>query len=269
MGKMMFGWDEKLECIQPVGVTAEGGEPLCLAHKTSKLFVVAGVYVRDDGYVLAKTPKLDSYYPLPDADELSSFQARGLMPSPLPPYSVSPIEYAIGYSLWIILIGIAAFEVIKRKLSQARQARTAHLPVTLGPPKQETEGDRFITQKVQEQLQPGETLQHQAYAMTEPADVESMLFVALTNQRLLVFKAPRGAFKPILETKSCQAIPRADITSANEVGYVITLSLANGLSFAFGVPKSEKHFTNQEVFVRDVPRLLTGATPGLAAPQLA
>lgn len=266
MGKLMFGWDESVDCITPVSATGPAGEALCLAHKTSKLFVFAGVYVRDDGYVLrpAAEEGKHRYFPWPDAAEVQRLQSTGALPDPLPPYSISAFDYAFGYSLWLILAGMAAWSWARRRISRARQAREALIPISVGPPAQQTDGDRFLSAKVAELLQPGEQLQQQAYAMTEPESTSTALFLALTNQRLLVFSAKRGAFKPLLETTGVQAIARSDITRVTENAYVLTFHLANGSTFEAGIPSSTKHFTHQHTFVRDVPRLLAGVPEGVS-----
>jgi hypothetical protein len=103
MGTMMFGNDESISCIVDVELKGAQDEALCLAHKHSKLFVVAGVWVSDDGYVLGVKGKADTYYPLPPPDALKAIQADGLLPDPLPPYSLSMWDYAFGYSLWIVI----------------------------------------------------------------------------------------------------------------------------------------------------------------------
>ena len=70
MGKLMFGWDDKITCIQGVGVKGQDNEPLCLAYKTSKLFVGAGVYLKDEGYVLGDPAQQDRFYPWPEASHV-------------------------------------------------------------------------------------------------------------------------------------------------------------------------------------------------------
>src|SRR3990167_7926762 len=103
MGKLMFGWDDKIECIQSVGLKGENGEALCLAYKTSKLFVGGGVYLKNEGYVLGDPAQRDRYYPWPEAKQVKGWQSSGLLPDPLPGYSIPAIEYGVAYSLWIIV----------------------------------------------------------------------------------------------------------------------------------------------------------------------
>jgi hypothetical protein len=119
MGKMMFGADEKLECLVDVELKGKDGEALCLAHKFTKVFFVAGIYLSDDGYVL-KIRDREAYYPLPDDAELSAMQAEQLLPKPFPAYDISIVEYAFGYSLWLILAGTALYYGVKALIVRRR-----------------------------------------------------------------------------------------------------------------------------------------------------
>ena len=47
-----FGQEEKLHCIQDVAHRESGGEPLCLAFKTTIIIFLEPFYLRYDGYVL-------------------------------------------------------------------------------------------------------------------------------------------------------------------------------------------------------------------------
>lgn len=256
MGKLMFGWDDKITCIQPVGVTGQDGEALCLAHKHSKLFVAAGVYVRDDGYVLGDPAHQDRFYPWPEAQQVKAWQSAGLLPDPLPSYSISAFDYAFGYSLWIIIAGMIAWALAKRALTRRRQERDALIPVTRGPPKVETEGDRFINQTVTAMLQPGERIEHQAFALRDPEEVSHAYFAALTSNRVILISSKRTFRGAVLENHGVQEFPRAQIANVTESSYELTFSLTTGGQFLLVVPSGEKDFSNQKAFVRDVPRLL-------------
>lgn len=274
MGSLMFGKDETLTCIQPVTLKGADGEPLCLAFKTSKYFVGAGVYLKDDGYALKVTSKKDTFYPMPDAAELKAFQAQGLVPDPLPPYSVPFIEYLFGYSLWIIVAGVIVFERLKSAQTKKRKARDAAIPVSFGPPKQETEGDKFIAQTVGPMLRPGEQVQHQAYGQRDRAEgvvaaaKNVGLFAVLTNQRLIFVQTKLGAFKPVLENHGVGEVPREAIVDAVEDDYLIQFTLNDGTARTILVVPQEKHFSNQQAFIRDVPRILGKARQTEAQPQV-
>jgi hypothetical protein len=132
MGKMIFGKEEKLVCLADVPLKGAEDEPLCLAHKTTKQFFVAGIYLSDDGYVL-KIQGKDAFYPLPGEPELSQLQSEALLPKPLPPYAISTIDYLMGYSLWIIIGGMVAFYGAKTllKLWLGRGSSPAPVPVVV------------------------------------------------------------------------------------------------------------------------------------------
>jgi hypothetical protein len=108
----MFGTQEDIHPIQDIPYQVNQNEPLFLGYKTSTLYVFAGVYVKDDGYVLGVKSDSTHYYDLPTGDELKQLQADGLLPNPLPPYSIGIVDYLLGYSLWIALAIIVAVYVI-------------------------------------------------------------------------------------------------------------------------------------------------------------
>lgn len=256
MGKLMFGWDDKITCIQAVGVKGQDDEALCLAYKTSKLFVGAGVYLKDEGYVLGDPAQKDRFYPWPDADQVTGWQTAGLLPQPLPGYSIPAIEYAFAYSLWIIILGMVAWAMAKRALTKRRQAKDALIPVSHGPPNVVTEGDRFLSQTVTAMLRPGETIQHQAWALRSPEELSHAYLAALTSQRLILISTKRKFSGVVLENLGVEEIPRAQIANVTENSYELTFTLTAGGQFLLWVPASEKEFSNQKAFVRDVPRLL-------------
>src|SRR5881396_908943 len=115
---MLFGGEEKIECIQHVEVKGPKDEQLCLAYKTTKLFIGAGVYLRDDGYTLRIEHDPKHYFKV-DAAEIARFQEAGLIPRPLPAYSIPWYEYGIGYSLWIVLL----LALVGWRVSAMRRAR--------------------------------------------------------------------------------------------------------------------------------------------------
>ena len=130
MGEFHFGTNEEIHCIVDVALKGPDEQELCLGHKTSTLFVFAGVSLMDDGYVL-KTIKDDLYFPLPPADELKAMQAQGLMPSPLPGYEISTAQYFMGYSLWIVIGAVATFHGVRalfRRLFAGKPSPVAPSP---------------------------------------------------------------------------------------------------------------------------------------------
>ena len=125
MGRLMFGKQESINEIQDIPLQGPEGEDLILGYRTSSYFVGAGVYLKDDGYVLGVKGE-DAYFPL-EQEYISELQAAGDLPEPLPAYSIALLDYAFGYSLWIIIVGIVFYEFIKRRLFP-KNSHDAHAP---------------------------------------------------------------------------------------------------------------------------------------------
>jgi hypothetical protein len=102
----MFGTQEEIHKLQDVNITGQKGEPLYLGYKTSTLYVFAGVYITDDGYVFGLRDKSDNFITT-TPEEIAKFQAEGLLPNPLPKYSIGIVDLLLGYSLWIVLAIVA------------------------------------------------------------------------------------------------------------------------------------------------------------------
>lgn len=253
---LMFGWDDKIECIQSVGVKGQDNEALCLAYKTRKLFVGGGVYLKDEGYVLGDPAQHDRYYPWPEQAQVERWQSAGLLPDPLPPYSIPAIEYGVAYSLWIIIAVMAAWAVVRRVLTKWRQARDAIVPISYGPPKVETEGDKFIAQTVAPMLAPGERVQHQALAVRTGDESPHVYFVALTSHRLILISSTRKFRGYVFENHGAKEFARNQIANVTESSYELIITLTGGDRILITVPQGEKAFSNQREFVRDVPRML-------------
>jgi hypothetical protein len=109
-----FGTDEKMHTIQP---TKDPKYTLC--YKTSIFFFILGCYVKDDGYVLCPVGESKKYIPL-DAAKIQQLQQEGILPTPLPPYSLSFWEYLFGYSNWITLAVVVGFFLIKWARGKAK-----------------------------------------------------------------------------------------------------------------------------------------------------
>ena len=258
-----FGKGEKLTCLTDVSVKGPEDETLCLAHKTSTYWAVAGVYVRDEGHVLQVRGR-DFYYPLPDEPQLSELQAAGALPRPLTPYSIPLVDYLFGYSLWIVILTLALYHGVKALLVHRRIAEDANVPVTTGPPLLRTDTDRFIAEELAKIQTFGETAQHQALVQDNHPDLPRVFYAVLTDRRLVLIKTRFSTFAPIHENESLEAIARDDIAGAAREGDVITLHLRDGTARELRVPSSERYLSNQRSFLRDVPRLLA-AEPSAAA----
>jgi uncharacterized tellurite resistance protein B-like protein len=112
-----FGTREKLHVIAPTQLTMEG-KPLSICYKAETYFFIAGVYTTDE-YVMCEGGASKRYWPMPAGQQLADLQNAGLLPSPLPPYSRDAIDYAFGYSLWIILALIPIWLIFDHFRSKA------------------------------------------------------------------------------------------------------------------------------------------------------
>jgi tetratricopeptide (TPR) repeat protein len=104
--KIMFGTKEYLEKIQDTDIKGPNGEALYLGYKYSHHALILPYRTTDDGYILGVVGQ-QRYYAL-DAPLIAGLQAKRLLPSPLPAYSVSWPDFLIGYLLWFIAGGIVA-----------------------------------------------------------------------------------------------------------------------------------------------------------------
>lgn len=111
-GKLLFGDRETIHKIQDISYQGSSGERYYLGYKTTMKMIFAGVYLSDDGYVLGINGSHEKYIPL-DAEKISSLQSAGLLPDPMPGYTVGLLDYAFGYSLWILIIVSGLYYWIK------------------------------------------------------------------------------------------------------------------------------------------------------------
>lgn len=114
--KLHFGPDESLHVIAETRLL-DGSKPLSLCYKTYTYFVLAGVYTTDE-YVLCEGGTSKRYAPLPRGDELAKLQQQGLLPSPLPAYTRPTLDYVFGYSLWLLIVGVAAWTYFETRRSK-------------------------------------------------------------------------------------------------------------------------------------------------------
>jgi len=115
--KTMFGEQDNFNTLLKLDISADQIEAYGLpkewaantelvGHSTT-LFVLAGVFVSDKGYAI-KTTGSDDYWEL-DAEMIKNMQEVGLLPTPLPPATIDTFDLIFGYSLWIVLGGLALF----------------------------------------------------------------------------------------------------------------------------------------------------------------
>jgi hypothetical protein len=116
-----FGTQETIHHLQDVGLKGPNGEALYLGYKTSVMNVVAGIYIHDDGYVLGIKEDATRYFNLPAGAKLTLVQRAGLLPDPLPPYTLGILDYFLGYSLWIILPVLIPYYMIRSRFRAKRR----------------------------------------------------------------------------------------------------------------------------------------------------
>ncbi len=258
MGKLIFGKDESIECIQPVKLKGAEHEELCIAYKTTTLFVGAGVYMKDDGYVLAVSKNY--FYPLPSGSELKEFQSTGMLPDPLPEYSVPLWKYGLGYSLWLIIGLVVAFTLWSSARKKKRLREDAEAPLSAGPPALDTDRDRALADVVRPLLKANEQVEQQAFGFPEPLMVNGELAPGdkgahgvLTNQRVLfvhlVSNKPHGDVLEIIEQ------PRPSLAGVVSDDGLMHFYFADGSVRLLWVRRKEKGFSNQVRFIRDLPKL--------------
>jgi len=265
MGRLAFGVDEKLKCIADVGLEGPDDQPICLGYKTSVRMVGGPVWISDDGYVLVDKSTMKTYYPVPEGEQLTALQQAGLLPATFPTYSLSVGDYVIGTITWWIfgVVGLIALFGYWRGRHR-RQFMAADVPPSTDPPALNTDGDRWLRDAIMDEVERGDVVEHQAYGFSsDPRNTgvaasasRKGLYVGLTRQALVVIGVKVGAFKPILEKQSCEVIPRSEIVGVQADDHVILFSLADGRVIELWPAPSQKHFTNQWRFSRDVPRLL-------------
>jgi hypothetical protein len=275
MGKLLFGIQDSVTCITDIPQSTPDGEALCLAYKTSGYFLGGGVYFRDAGYVLGIRQDAKRYIEV-SPEQLREMQMEGVLPAPLPAYSIPLFEYAFGYSLWLVVGVVIAWAAIEKWVKRRARARDDATPVTLGPPALRTEADRFVDAQVRPLLRPGEQVQHQAYTLSgEPTGTllgaarsaaAAAHFAVLTDQRLIFIETRQGAFGPLLENGGVEEIERSAVTEAFRAERAIVVHARGPVARMMWVARTGK-LSNQHAFLRDVHRLL--AAPAAQAESAA
>ena len=127
MAKAIIGRQENIHMVKDLQFKGPEGESLYLGYKTTGYFLGAGVYLSDDGYVIGVAGKEGAYYPMPAAGKVEMLQQVGAFPNPLPPYAISGMDYAIGYSAWLLLLGIATWQIVAKKFAKEKSAHKSNL----------------------------------------------------------------------------------------------------------------------------------------------
>jgi tetratricopeptide (TPR) repeat protein len=123
--KLHFGTQEHLRKIEDVEFKGPKGEELYLGYKYTFHSFVLPYRMTDDGYVLGVRGE-KSYFGL-DSANVKSLQDRGLLPSPLPPYQLSLLDYAMGHALWILLAVLVGLLPLSMLAKRRRKRAQPHL----------------------------------------------------------------------------------------------------------------------------------------------
>ena len=207
-----FGQSEAINCIADVKLKGASGEDLCIAYKTTTTYFVGPVWITNDGYVLRIHANEKRYFNLPPPDKVAAFQAKSLLPAPLPPYQLSAVEYAEGFKLWLGLIGCAALLVLllgaqtlfrtlrgvrqvadgmpiegKQRVDTTKEARTKSAPLTTADFRVrrcyhcsgKMVATRYTQYKLNDLIPLGKRLQYQCTACTNKTSIRSLPNVIL------------------------------------------------------------------------------------------
>jgi hypothetical protein len=131
--RMEFGTHEDLRRIANIDLKGPNGEALYLAHKISRHSFMLPYTMSDDGYVLGAVGELRRYFRL-DATLTAKLQAQKLLPDPLPPYSISWLDYVMGYFLWFVLAGIALSVLVASLVQRRRKGAASFVQAGPRPP---------------------------------------------------------------------------------------------------------------------------------------
>ena len=115
--KVRFGTQEHLQKIEDIDLRGPNGEALYLGYKYSFHSFIAPYHLTDDGYILGVVGQ-QRYFAL-DAALIERLQAQRRLPTPLPAYSLSVIDYLFGYALWLVVAGV----VVAMVFAGGRQRR--------------------------------------------------------------------------------------------------------------------------------------------------
>lgn len=127
--RFKFGTDEHMVKLQDLEIKGPQGEPLYLGYKYSFHMIFLPYSITDDGYVLGVQGQ-SRYFKLDEA-RIKALQSGGQLPSPLPPYALSPLQYVMGYALWGTPLLFAAAIPFTMRQSRRRKRAIAHLEQAL------------------------------------------------------------------------------------------------------------------------------------------
>jgi hypothetical protein len=269
---MGFGSREELECVQEVKAPGPNGEGVCLATKHTFHELGLPAYVTDDGFVLWVLGTT-SYYPLSDA-QIAAGQREGSLPDPMPAHALPVSTYLLGYSLWIVIALVGGYALFSSRRARRRRSRDAATPLSTEPPTITTAGDRFIQAQLASRLDDGEAITHQGYGTAVPTRRAGFsliglirkldhdagnkgILAALTAKRIfLIDTAVIGLALPALKSRRVEVIDRARIRRIVRADDTLVIDLDDDTLRRIVVDRRKRHFSNQDAFLLDLPRLV-------------
>jgi len=113
-GSLRFGKDTQIIKLQDIRMKGPKGEELYLGYLLETDYFVLGTGVQDKGYVIGIKGQDDGFYRIPDAQKVQIAKNTGLLPREFPAYTITPLQYAIGYSLWLSIAILCLWMLIGR-----------------------------------------------------------------------------------------------------------------------------------------------------------
>lgn len=117
--------------LEDIRLQGPGGEALYLGYKLTFNWLGLPYSVSDDGYVLGVKGK-PLYYAV-DRDQLSQWQAQGVVPAPLPIYQLSTADLVLGHLLWIVLALTGGWLALRSLLARAASRAKAETGAAPAP----------------------------------------------------------------------------------------------------------------------------------------
>jgi hypothetical protein len=108
--RLSFGTQDTINHLQDINAKGPNGEALYLGFLTSTHSFLLPYSMSDGGYVLGIKGVSDKFYK-PPKEKIEQMQRAGVLPSRLPVYRRTTLDYIFGYALWpaLLIIAVACF----------------------------------------------------------------------------------------------------------------------------------------------------------------
>lgn len=121
-GKLLFGDSESIRFVANTTLRDSNGAQLFLGRKiTTQAFLLPYTF-NDDGFVLGVSGDSSRYFPMPDRPELERLQHEGVLPTPLPAWKPSWVDWLFAHVLWVFIAGSIAWYGLKRFVFRRKSA---------------------------------------------------------------------------------------------------------------------------------------------------